>query len=181
MKGKIFVRMLAFVLCACLSTFALANSHSFVIGNLINERLSYMKDVAGNKAENHQPIEDLEQEKKVLEKSVTDADSLGLNGETVKPFIQAQMDAAKAIQYRYRADWLSVPEKGWTPRPLDEVRSKISQLSYTILQTLAVRLKHGGPLTKRDEHLFMNEVHQKNLKKSDKQLIWNGLKAVKLK
>ena len=31
---------------------------------------------------------------------------MGLEPASVRPFIAAQMDAAKAIQYRYRADWL---------------------------------------------------------------------------
>ncbi len=74
---------------------------------LVNERLSYMKDVAGYKAEQHLPIEDLAQEKKVLDQSISEAESFGLNSETVKPFIVTQMNVAKAIQYRYRADWLS--------------------------------------------------------------------------
>ncbi|MBV4482634.1 hypothetical protein KVH01_22315 [Pseudomonas sp. SWRI124] len=37
----------------------------------------------------------------MLEKAVAETDGLGIKGETVKPFIQAQMDAAKAIQYRH--------------------------------------------------------------------------------
>lgn len=51
------------------------------------------------------------------------------------------MDVAKAIQYRYRADWLSVPETDWKPRPLKDVREQIAQLNYRILQDLAKRLK----------------------------------------
>lgn len=82
------------------------------VASLINQRLSHMKDVAGYKAQHHLAIEDLPQEAKVLANSVAEAEKLGLDGESVKPFIQAQMDAAKAIQYRYRADWLSSPETG---------------------------------------------------------------------
>ncbi len=62
---------------------------------------------------NHLAIEDLAQEAKVLSNTMLEAEKLGLDGDSVKLFVQAQMDVAKAIQYRYRADWLSQPEKGW--------------------------------------------------------------------
>lgn len=179
MKNQLCLVILTLTAAGFTATAASAERHS--VGSLINERLSYMKDVAGDKAQHHQTIEDLPQESKVLEKAVADAGALGIKGETVKPFIQAQMDAAKAIQYRYRADWLSVPENGWTPRPLSEVREKIGRLSYTILQTVAERLKSGGPLTEQEKARFMQDIRQQNLNDRDKLLIWNALKTVSLK
>ncbi|PPZ36046.1 gamma subclass chorismate mutase AroQ, partial [Escherichia coli] len=92
------------------------------IAQLIDQRLDYMKDVAGYKAENHLPIEDLPQERKVIEKSLVETESLGLEGESVRNFMIAQISVAKTIQYRYRADWLSVPEKNWKPRDLADIR-----------------------------------------------------------
>ncbi|MCE2004221.1 chorismate mutase [Enterobacter asburiae] len=178
MKNQLCLVLLALTAAGFTATAASAERHS--VGSLINERLSYMKDVAGDKAQHHQAVEDLVQEKKVLEKAVADADALGIKGETVKPFIQAQMDAAKAIQYRYRADWLSVPENGWTPRPLNDVREKIGQLSYAILQTVAERLKSGGALTEQEKAHFMQDISQKNLNNQDKLLIWNALRMVSL-
>ena len=151
------------------------------IGNLINERLSLMKDVAGYKAQHHQAIEDLQQEKKVLESATADADSLGLKGESVRPFIQAQMDAAKAIQYRYRADWLAVPEKDWQPRPLDEVRAQIAKLNGVLLQQLADTLhKQGGSLSRLNHAAFMHTVTQKNLSEHDKARLYTTLKQARL-
>lgn len=151
------------------------------LGKLVNERLSWMKDVAGAKAQHHQAIEDLAQEQKVLERAVIDAESLGLNGESVKPFIQAQMDAAKAIQYRYRADWLATPETSWQPRALDEVRKQISELSDTILRKVAERLKANGKLTEADRKEFMHAVHQHNLTEQDKARMWLALASITLK
>ena len=100
-----------------------------------------MKDVAGYKAEQHLPIEDLTQEKKVLDQSLSEAESFGLNSETVKPFIVTQMNVAKAIQYRYRADWLSSPESNWKPQDLAEVRLKISSLNTELLKILPLNLR----------------------------------------
>lgn len=179
MKNQLCLMVLTLAVASFTTTAAYAAGRS--VGSLINERLSYMKDVAGDKAQHHQAVEDLVQEKKVLEKAVAEADALGIKGETVKPFIQAQMDAAKAIQYRYRADWLSVPEHGWKPRPLNEVREKISRLSYAILQTVAERLKSDGALTEQEKQHFMQDIQQKNLNTQDKLLIWNALKTVSLK
>lgn len=119
----------------CVSSIAQAAQYTQT-ARLVNERLSYMKDVAGYKVEQHLPIEDLTQEKKVLDQSLSEAESFGLNSETVKPFIVTQMNVAKAIQYRYRADWLSSPESNWKPQDLAEVRLKISTLNTELLKIL---------------------------------------------
>ncbi|NUU66408.1 chorismate mutase [Enterobacteriaceae bacterium BIT-l23] len=150
------------------------------VAALINDRLSFMKDVAGDKARHHLAIEDLAQEKRVLEKSVAEARAMGLDGASVATFIQAQMDAAKAIQYRYRADWLAAPESGWSPRPLAEIREKIAQLSQRILAQTAERLKSGQPLSDAEKAQFIHTLAQKNLSESDKQRLWQTLKQVRL-
>lgn len=146
---------------------------------LINQRLSYMKDVAGYKANNHLAIEDLPQEAKVMSSSVLEAEKLGLDGESVKPFVQAQMDAAKAIQYRYRADWLSVPENGWQPEPLDQVRSKISVLNTDIFTGITASLTRGDVLTDKTD--FIKVLDQAHLKSGDKERLWYSFKQITLK
>lgn len=150
------------------------------VAALINDRLSLMKDVAGDKARRHLAIEDLAQERQVLEKSLADARAMGLDGASVAAFIQAQMDAAKAIQYRYRADWLSTPENDWSARPLAQVRKKIASLSQRILTQTAERLKTGQPLTDADKAQFIDTLNQKNLSDNDKQRLWQTLSQVKL-
>lgn len=147
---------------------------------LINERLSYMKDVAGYKAEQHLPIEDLTQEKKVLDQSVSEAESFGLNSETVKPFIVTQMNVAKAIQYRYRADWLSSPETNWKPQDLAEVRLKISTLNTELLKNIAYELKKNN---NKAPHScgYMWSVQHPQLKEADKKALCMTLNKIKLK
>jgi chorismate mutase len=103
---------------------------------------------------------------------------LGLEPASVRPFIAAQMDAAKAIQYRYRADWLASPEPGWQPRPLAQVRPQIAQLSSQILQRLAERLR-TGPLGEADRAAFMASVDQVNLSAADKRRLADALLAVR--
>ncbi|QKN79800.1 chorismate mutase [Scandinavium goeteborgense] len=149
------------------------------VASLINQRLSYMKDVSGYKANNHLAIEDIHQEIRVLSSSVLKAEKLRLDGESVKPFLQAQMDAAKAIQYRYRADWLSVQEGGWQPASLEQVRSKISLLNTKILTDISTQLSKGELFT--DKTNFIKQLSQTHLKDSDKECLWYSLKKITLK
>lgn len=179
MRGKVYIGLILVAgLFFSATTMAMPTQNNEV-SSLINERLSYMKDVAGYKANNHLAIEDLPQEAKVLDSAVIQAEKLGLDGESVKPFIQAQMDAAKAIQYRYRADWLSVPVKDWQPEPLEQVRSKISVLSTAILTSVNSKLAAGGQFN--DKSAFMSEFSLEHLKNSDKELLWDSLRKITVK
>lgn len=168
-------------LCACLvSAGALANDAA-TLASLVNQRLGYMKDVAGYKAAKHLPIEDLPQEEKVLKASRQQAEQFGLDADSVTPFIQAQMDAAKAVQYRFRADWLATPEKNWQPRPLDEVRPRLAQLNDGILQQLAQTLRQQGNLRQLSHAAFIRTVAQRNLAQPDKDRLFNALQQAQLK
>ncbi|WP_284601555.1 chorismate mutase [Dickeya dadantii] len=168
-------------LVACLIITSALAAESADLASLVNQRLGYMKDVAGYKAAHHLAIEDLQQEDNVLKASRQQATQYGLDADSVTPFIQAQMDAAKAIQYRYRADWLAVPEKDWQPRSLDEVRAQIAKLNGVLLQQLADTLhKQGGSLSHLNHAAFMHAVTQKNLSEHDKARLFTTLKQAKL-
>ncbi|WP_100229629.1 chorismate mutase [Erwinia toletana] len=147
----------------------------------VNQRLGWMKDVAGYKARHHQAIEDLTQESRVLSLTLNSAEGLDLQPQSVKPFITAQMDVAKAIQYRYRADWLSMPEEKWTPLPLPVVREKISMLSTDILRHLAQMLKSGDRVREEDRPAFNMLISQHNIAEPDKAMLFDTLKQVSLK
>ncbi|CAI0888576.1 Secreted chorismate mutase precursor [Serratia quinivorans] len=166
------------LIACCLVSFSALADGGVALGELVNQRLAYMKDVAGYKAQQHLPIEDLAQESKVLAGAQAEAERLGLDPLTVRPFILAQMDAAKAIQYRFRADWLAQPENDWQPRPLDSVRPQIAELSSRILQRLAQQLK-TGPLTEAARNSFIHTLTQTNLSEADKQRLFTALLAVR--
>lgn len=163
----------------CISSLAQAYQYDQT-ARLVNELLSYMKDVAGYKAEQHLPIEDLTQEKKVLDQSLSEAESFGLNSETLKPFIVTQMNVAKAIQYRYRADWLSSPESNWKPQDLAEVRLKISSLNTELLKNIADELKKNN---NKAPHgcSYMWPVQHPQLKEADKKALCETLNKIKLR
>lgn len=163
----------------CISSLAQAYQYDQT-ARLVNERLAYMKDVAGYKAEQHLPIEDLTQEKKVLDQSLSEAESFGLNSETVKPFIVTQMNVAKAIQYRYRADWLSSPESNWKPQDLAEVRLKISSLNTELLKNIAYELKKNHNKAPHSCS-YMWSVQHPQLKEADKKALCVTLNKIQLK
>jgi chorismate mutase len=175
-KGIVMFRTL--LIACCLVSFSALADGGAALGELVNQRLAYMKDVAGYKAQQHLPIEDLAQESQVLASTQAEAERLGLDPLSVRPFIMAQMDAAKAIQYRFRADWLAQPESDWQPRPLDRVRPQIAELSSRILQRLAQQLK-AGPLTEAARTSFIHALTQTNLSEADKQRLFSALLAVR--
>src|SRR5471030_1193192 len=105
------------------------------LSSAMNQRLLVMKDVAGYKAEHHLPVEDLVREQKVMSLAREEATAAGLEPQSVVPFIQAQMDVAKAIQYRYLADWLSRPEKTGGP----ETWMRLGRLFLTRTTSYCIR------------------------------------------
>ncbi|CNE06959.1 chorismate mutase [Yersinia nurmii] len=148
--------------------------------SLIDQRLSYMKDVAGYKAAHHLPIEDLAQEKRVLQQVMGEAEKKGIDPESIKPFFIASMDAAKVIQYRYRAEWLSKPAEGWEPRSLDKIRPEIANLSKQLIAEIYSLLASGQTIEQSELSRFRDIVHQMNLNDADKMRLFTTLRLIKL-
>src|SRR3982751_2159773 len=67
---------------------------------LINERLSYMDDVARNKWNSGAPIEDLAREAQIIADIGAQSPSYGLSPDVAKEFMRAQIEASKIIQHR---------------------------------------------------------------------------------
>ena len=87
-----------------------------------------MEDVGAYKAQNKIPVEDVEREKIVLSKVKELAAAHGLDHNSMERFFIAQISAAKAIQYRHRAELLTrvIPT-----RPIDlqsDIRPELDRL-----------------------------------------------------
>lgn len=160
-----------------INSFAYNTSSVF---DLMNQRMGLMTDVAANKYLDHQPIEVIEQEQKVLEKTLNIAYAEGLNPESVKPFIIAQMNVAKAIQYRDIADWLSQPDVQLHPKTLSDVRDRISSLTIQMIKDIANSLKKNADHT-FEEKYFMQQVQCKHLTLSDQQYLLSNLQKIELR
>lgn len=109
------------------------------LADLVNERLSYMKDVAAYKWQNQLPIEDLERERIVIRNSIEQAAAFGLDSASTQSFFEEQITAAKLIQQYWFDQW---KERGFDDqlsfRDLNtEVRPALLELGNQILGTIS--------------------------------------------
>ena len=148
--------------------------------NAINERLSYMQDVALFKAQNNISIENIERDNFVLDQAKISAQTEGLDPSQIEDFFKAQIAVAKAIQFRYRADFLSDPsvEK---PKDLEtEVRPAVLALGNQIIRKIAVYVRMHGPITSSLFAEFNTAINTKYVTTSDKKLLFTALQKVEL-
>jgi len=132
--------------------------------SLINQRLSYMQEVAVNKAKAHLAIEDLEQEKKVLQKVMVTAKNKGLDPDSVKPHLDMTQKAGDS------------PVK-----TLAKIRLEIAESSNLLIETLYQILHSGVGFDETSCEKLIKIVDQPELSNIDKELIFTALRAVKLK
>lgn len=146
----------------------------------INLRLSYMEDVALYKAYNNEPIADTKREAIVINNASISAEKEGLNKESVVDFFSAQISAAKAIQYRYRADLLTTSTDK-KPKDLETViRPELIKLGKDINTKIAQYLREGGSFTKDELEVFKATLKSRYLKESDKELLFDSLTKIRL-
>ena len=96
----------------------------------IDERLGYMENVALYKAQNQIAIEDIERERIVLADATQQAVLHGINPDSIKRFFVAQINAAKAIQYRYRAELLGSA----IPSPLIDLQIDFTKILEEVME-----------------------------------------------
>ncbi len=158
--------------CACVQQAGACSSQLYAS---IEERLGYMQEVALHKALNGLPIEDLQQEERVLAGAVAAASAAGLDPDAAADFFRAQISAAKAIQYRYRADLLALPPQ---PRPRDlttEIRPALLALGDRIISQLANCAKQRGSHGKATFEQLSAAVAVRYLSEADKRLLHAAL------
>ena len=142
---------------------------------LINERLSYMEHVALYKERTDSPIEDLEREAVVLMDAVETANELGLFGPSIESFFKAQISVAKAIQYRYRADWQS-ESPSFVPLNLQEtIRPKLTQIGESIVDKIATLYSNGEQIDEEHRDLFHNLIDIDNVSQQDRTRLFDSL------
>ncbi|WPC75771.1 chorismate mutase [Vibrio porteresiae] len=165
-----------------LPTTALAAPSETAVFKLINDRMSYMPDVALYKANNHLAIEDLKREEVVLEKSKAASAHYSLDSDSTEDFTVSLMAAAKAIQYRYRADLLSATSDDKTaPRDLNTVvRPALIKLGSELNESIAEYLKSGHQFTANQYPEFQSSITAPYLHNSDKKMIFTALQKIKL-
>ncbi|MCG7499683.1 chorismate mutase [Vibrio sp. Of7-15] len=172
---------LPLLLLAFLSFQAFSATEQTDLFSTINARLSYMEDVALYKVNHQKPIEDIKREQFVIEKATYSAEALGLDKKSIAAFYTAQISAAKAIQYRYRADLLNQPTNK-KPRDLKAViRPELIALGKKIDQEILSYLQTQGQFSEGDWEAFSATINRPYLTTVDKRALFNALLAVRLK
>ena len=148
---------------------------------LVNQRLSYMKDVAAHKWHNQLPIEDLQREQLVIENATSLAKERGLDQRASRAFFLAQIDAAKTVQRNWFAEWqqdsTSLPD---SPRRLnDEVRPALIRLGSQIIRQIELVLKSGSHQPAQSES-FADAVQIEKLDAESKGKLFHALAQLSL-
>lgn len=146
----------------------------------INERLGYMEAVALYKAQNRIPVEDIERERIVVDDAKAQASTLGLDAESMERFFVAQIDAAKAIQYRYRAELLSLTPPSGSVDLETEIRPALDRLGEEIVRLFAERLRAGGSLDEASRGSFVSTLRSAYLSDADRNSLFDAMRDVQL-
>ncbi|WP_114785168.1 gamma subclass chorismate mutase AroQ [Vibrio tetraodonis] len=166
-----------------LPVFAHAEESYKTVFEKINQRMSFMQDVALYKINHHLAIEDVEREAVVVEKSKAASEKYGLDGDSTTEFTRSLISAAKAIQYRYRADILSqTADIHKKPRDLKtEIRPALIKLSGELNAAISDYLKTGNKFTDDQYQTFATVINDPYLKDNDKKLIFKALQNIQVK
>jgi cyclohexadienyl dehydratase len=110
-----------------------------LVVKLIDDRLAIMPEVAAWKWRAGQPITDLERERQVLERSVADAEALGLDGAGARHFFDVQIRMARAVQAQAIAGWKNANAQPPAGRDLNrELRPALDKLGGELLVAMYV-------------------------------------------
>ncbi len=150
---------------------------------LIAERFSYMQDVALYKARNQIPVEDVERESVVVQKGMLAAERQGLDPDSYRKFIEAQITVAKAIQYRYRA-YLLTHSSMLSIRNGDlehVIRPKLIEIGSTQIAVMAGFLKAHTAFNRHQLARIREGLSLEYVSKSDIDLLIKSLAQVRAK
>lgn len=116
----------------------------------------------------------------MLDQAKMSAHIRGLDPNYIEDFFKAQIAVAKAIQFRYRADFLSEPS---VEKPKDlqrEVRPALLGLGGQIIKQIMAYVKTHGSIKSTLFTEFDTAINIKYVTISDKKLLFRALQKVKL-
>jgi chorismate mutase len=145
----------------------------------IDERLGYMEDVALFKAQNRIPVEDIAREKVVLFDAKELASSHRLNPDSMERFFIAQISAAKAIQYRYSAELLTLEMPTRSIDLQSEIRPALDQLGSEIVSLFSALLESRATIVEKDREQFMNTLQSRLLDDSEREALFDAMLEVR--
>lgn len=163
--------------CLCLLIAGTATSAQADLFALIDARLEWMQDVAAFKHANDRPVEDLEREKVVIDKTLEQATLAGVDPDSAQLFFQVQIEAAKEIQScwieRWSKDQTSVPES--YADLTTEVRPALLDLGGQILD----KLSNQPPVSSALQADFLDTVNVECLSDDSRAKLFDSLTKVR--
>ncbi|PCI77714.1 MAG: chorismate mutase AroQ, gamma subclass [SAR86 cluster bacterium] len=145
----------------------------------IDERLGYMEDVALFKAQNRIPVEDIEREEFVLSAAKELAASHGLDPKSMERFFIAQIGAAKAIQYRYRAELLTreIPTRSVDLQ--SNSRPALDRLGNDIVMLFSTLLESRSAMGEESRERFMSTLQSRLLADAEREALFDAMLQVR--
>lgn len=137
-------RIASLLLAASLSTSALAAPHPAPdtlapLLQTISERLTIADQVALTKWDSHKPVEDSTREQQVIANAQQQAQTYQIKPEEIGPFLAAQIEANKLVQYALLAEWQDAGKAPVIARPdlVTQIRPVMDKLQIKLLQQYA--------------------------------------------
>ena len=148
---------------------------------LMNKRLSFMKEVAASKFLAGVPIEDTRRENVVIQNAIERAADYQLEAKGVQALVEAQIKASKDIQEYYFKKWQdSDTQPEISSRDLQsEIRPRLAAISREIIDTLGLFLVEGGTFNKELEKAFYRTVTVENLSSATQKPLFEALRRVR--
>lgn len=173
---------LAVILSAVIFSSAAHSAESdlrFELFQAIGERLGYMEDVALFKAQNKIPVEDIEREQLVVSNAKELATSHGLDSDSMERFFLAQINAAKAIQYRYRAELLTSRMPARSVDLQSEIRPALDRLGSNIVMLFATLLQNRSAIGEESRERFMSTLQSRLLADAEREALFDAMLEVR--
>ncbi len=148
--------------------------------SLVSKRLQVMKNFAAFKALHHMPVEDLQREKLELAATAELSARYKVDPASAQDFLLAQVAAAKAIQYRWRAYWQTGNIDFTPPDLYIKLRPDLMRLNESILEALHQLLEVRGPVDDGLWPSFEKATKVPMLTLKDQKQLFNALKEVRL-
>jgi chorismate mutase len=144
---------------------------------LVAERLSQMPAVAEYKYARELPVSDPAREQRVLESASARARELGIPPAQVRPFILAQVEAARFIQRRLMREWEQQgrsPVKGGADL-VATIRPRLIRLGQQQLQAIQCLRERGARIEPRHRREFDAAVAGANLSGETAERLFQSL------
>ena len=153
-----------------------------LVFEIVAERLALMKDVALHKERNALAVEDVARERVVLARAQDGAWAAGLDPRSVAAFYRAQIQAAKAIQYRYLAEWsLAPPNVGASvPDLAHELRPRLLELGEELVGAMKGFLEAGGCFGAEHRADFLETLAVEHLTEAEEDALFASMAAIDL-